>query len=265
MGRLLRLILWKKVDRAESRCVLALGVGVTTAREIVRESFINIGRSAAEFVRLDLIAPHVKDLVSIEGAERLDEAISRGKGVLVMVAHIGNWELCGARMEREGYHLVPIYTPQRNTGGLNDFIQHQRIAAAGMTMIPSEGGGMREIFRTLRGGKILVILQDLDARKEGVSVPFFGLPSSAAAGIVRLHAKFGSPVLPILTVRDESLTHHRIIVGDILSDKFDENGNKFGFDVEKSLQMCHNVLEEWIRSYPGQWLWLLDKWESTLG
>ena len=264
LGRLLWLLSWRKVDRCESRCVAALGVGVTLARGIVYGSFVNIGRSAAEFVRLDRIKPRLPELMTIEGAEHLDRALARGRGVLLMAAHIGNWEMAGARLVAAGYPLSPIYTPQRNRGGLNDLIQRQRTKVADMQMIPSEGGGLREVFRTLRNNGIVGVLQDLDARAEGVSVPFLGLPASAHDGIVKLHRKFGTPVVPLLYVRQPDGIHHRLIIKGILSDEMDEDGNLFGINMEKSLRMCHNVLEEWVRAFPDQWLWLLDRWESTM-
>ncbi len=264
LGRLLWALSWKKVDRAESRCVLSLGVGVTRARRIVRDSFDNIGRSAAEFVRLDKLKPRLRELIPIEGKDNLDRALERGKGVLFLIAHIDNWEMAGARMTLEGYPLVPIYTPQHNQGGLNDLIQRIRTDVAGMRMVPNEGAALREIVRTLRSNGAVCILQDLDARRRGIRVPFLGLPASAYDGVVKLHRQYGSPVLPALYLRDRDRVHHKIMIYPAISDALDEDGNPFGENMEKSLRMCHNVLEGWIRAHPEQWLWLLDRWESTL-
>ncbi len=264
IGWLLWALSWKKVDRCESRCVLALGVGVTRARAIVKRSFENFGRSAVEFIRLDRIRPRLREIMTLEGKEHLDRALARGKGVILMTGHIDNWEMAGARMTLEGYPIVPIYTPQRNQGGINDLIQHQRTDVAGMKMIPSEGAGLREVFRALRSNKVVAILQDLDARRDGVKVPFFGMPASAHDGIVKLHRKLGTPIVPIFFLRAPDHVHHHIIIQSILSDEKDEDGNPFGENMEKSLKMCHNILEGWIRSNPAQWLWLLDRWESTM-
>ena len=264
LGWLFWALSWRKVDCGEARCVAALGVGVTVARGIVRGSYVNLGRSAAEFIRLERMLPALRERVTLEGRENLDRALARGRGVLLMAAHIGNWELAGARLVLEGYSVVPLYTPQRNRGGLNDLIYSQRTAVAGMRMVPSEGAGLREAFRTLRRGGIVGVLQDLDARGEGIPVPFLGLPASAADGIVKLHRKFGSPVVPILYFRRPDTVSHTVVIHEILSDRTDSDGNPFGWDMVKSLQMCHNVLEGWVRAYPEQWLWLLDRWESTL-
>jgi KDO2-lipid IV(A) lauroyltransferase len=262
LGALLWLFGKRKVDRAEARCVAALGVGVTPARAIVRASYVNMGKSVVEFARFKKLAPRLKSLFALEGKERLDEALARGKGAIIMAGHFGNWEMGAARLVAEGYPVMPIYTPQRNRGGVNDLIAAQR-AAMNMEMIPSEGLGLRDVFRALRKGGVVGVMQDLDARKEGVVVPFLGLPASAATGLVKIHRKFGAPVVAVLFTRNPDGVHHTVHVKEIVSDMFDEDGSPFGTNMEKSLKMCNNILGEWVTNYPEQWMWLLDKWESV--
>jgi KDO2-lipid IV(A) lauroyltransferase len=266
LGAFLGALLWvfskRKVDRAEARCVAALGVGVTPARAIVRASYVNMGKSVVEFARFKKLAPRLKSLFAIEGKERLDEVLARGKGAIIMAAHFDNWEMAGARLAAEGYSLMPIYTPQRNKGGVNDLIAARR-AAMKMEMIPSEGFGLREVLRALRRGGVVIVMQDLDARKEGVVVPFLGLPASAATGLVKMHRKFGTPVVAIFPTRDPDGVHHTVHIERVVSDMLDEDGNPFGANMEKSLKMCNNILGEWVMNYPEQWMWLLDKWESV--
>jgi KDO2-lipid IV(A) lauroyltransferase len=268
LGSFLGAAIWvfgkRKVDRAEARCVSALGMGVTPAREIVRRSYANMGRSAAEFARLPKLRLRLTSLVSIEGREYLDEALGRGRGALLMTAHMGNWEWAGARLAMEGYAITPIYTPQRNTGGVEDLIAGLRADGSKMKMVPSEGFALREAFRALGRGDALTFLQDLDARKEGIVVPFLGMPASSATGIVKMHRRFGSPVVPVVALREPDGVRHKIRVQKILSDLPDEEGNPFGVNMEKSLKMCNNTLSRWIEEYPEQWMWLLDKWESAV-
>ena len=80
LGRLLWALSWRKVDRGEARCVAALEVGITVARGIVRRSFVNLGRSAVEFVRLDRMMSGLRETVTVEGRENLDRALARGRG-----------------------------------------------------------------------------------------------------------------------------------------------------------------------------------------
>lgn len=258
LGKILRLILWKKVDRCEARCVKALGVGITEARKIIRDSFINMGMSAVEFIRLPKMKSDVKNFMTFDekSINILKEALNRGKGVLLMVSHTDNWELAAMRVHAEGFpHIDAVYTPQKNEGGINDIIMNIRINSIGMTMTESEGAGLRAIFRTLKSNGIVAIMQDLDARKDGVITNFFGLPASTHEGIIKLHEKFGSSVIPVHCVRDKNnFAHHILSFPEILSDR--EN-----FD----LQVCNEVIEGWIKENPGQWFWILDRWEYTLG
>lgn len=258
LGRILRLVLWKKVDRCEARCVKALGVGITEARKIIRGSFINMGMSAVEFIRLPEMKSNVKNFMTFDekSINFLKEALNRGKGVLLMVSHMDNWELAAMRVHAEGFPRInAVYTPQRNQGGINDIIMDIRLNNIGMTMTGSEGAELRKIFRTLKNNGIVAIMQDLDARKDGVITKFFGLPASTHDGIIKLHEKFGSAIIPVHCVRDKNNpAHHNIIFTEILSDRKN-------FD----LQICNEVIEGWIKENPSQWFWILDRWEYTLG
>ncbi|MDR1620965.1 MAG: lipid A biosynthesis acyltransferase [Synergistaceae bacterium] len=263
MGNLLWFFSKRRVDRAERHCVAALGVGITPARTIVRNSYAGMGRSAVEFARMRQLLPRLRELVSIEGKEYLDGALARGRGVLGMTAHIGNWELAGARLAAEGYRVTPIYTPQRNRGGVEDFIARERTETAGMNLVSSRGFALRKAFRVPGEGGILFFLQDLDARGEGVPVPFLGLPASTATGIVKMYQRFGAPVVPMMTLRHPDGYRHTIQVQKILSDLSDEDGEPFGTNMVKSLRMCNNILGDWVGKYPDQWMWLLDRWKSV--
>ena len=256
LGRVLRLVLWRKVDRAESRCVKALGVGVSIAREIIRGSFMNLGMSAVEFLRFPIMRAHVDEYMDFpaESQALLREALSRGKGVILMTSHMANWELAAMRVINAGFELHAVYTPQRNDGGIENIIAGIRTNVMGMHIIDNHKG-LREIFRVLKAGGIVVIMQDLDARKDGVRTNFLGLPASTHDGITKLHEKFGCAVIPSHYTRDkDNPAHHRLVMREILSDR--ENF---------SLEMCDEVIGSWIRERPELWLWLMDRWEYTLG
>ena len=256
IGRVLRLILWRKADRAEARCVLSLGVGVSLAREIVRGSFVNLGMSAVEFLRFPVMKPKVEEYIDFpeESQELLRSALARGKGVILVTSHMANWELAALRVIHAGFELHAVYTPQRNDGGAESMISDIRTHTTRMHIIDNHKG-IREIFRVLKSGGIVVIMQDLDARKDGVITEFFGLPASTHDGIVKLWEKFGCAVVATHYTRDkENYAHHVVEMPEILSDRED-----FG------LKTCNEVIEGWIRERPELWLWLMDRWEYTLG
>ena len=261
-GRIARLILWKKTDRCEARCVKALGVGVTAARGIIKESFVNMGMSLVEFIRSPVMMKDVKKFAVFDDESKkiLTEALSRKRGVILMTAHMDNWELAAMRVSSEGFPLHVVYTPQSNKDGDN-FINKIRTENEGMILIPGEGAGLRDVFRTLRAGGILVVMQDLDARKDGIILNFLGLPASTHDGTVKLYQKFKCPVIPVHYYRDKNNPAlHHVKFTEILSDR-----PGFGEDLKESLENCNKVIEGWIKETPEQWFWIIDRWTYTLG
>ena len=223
---------------------------------------MNLGMSVIEFIRLPEIKPVIDEYVDFpeDSVRVLREALSRGKGVMLMSSHMADWELAAIRVIHEGFPLSVVYTPQRNTGGANEIIMGIRNQTPDMKMIDSDTG-LREIFRTLKAGGIVVIMQDLDARKDGVITKFFGLPASTHEGIVKLYRKFHAPVVPVHYVRDRNNpAHHVVEMPEILSDR-----DGFGDDLQASLAVCNEVIEGWIRKRPELWFWIMDRWEYTLG
>ena len=266
IGRLLRLVLWKVTDRCEARCVKSLGVGVTVARGIIRDSFENLGMSVAEFIRLPRVISRIDEIVDFpeESVSVLRSALSRGKGAILMCQHYGNWEYAAARVIHEGFRLHAVYTPQRDKA-VEAVIMSTRQEVSHMAMIDSNTG-LREIFRVLKAGEVLVVMQDLDARQDGIESEFLGLPARTHEGIIHLYRRFHCPVIHGVYWRDENNpSRHHILLPGILSDMKDDCGRAFGSDMAGSIRMCNAQIEGVIRRRPGQWLWLLDRWHYTLG
>ena len=261
LGCLAWLISWKKVDTCEKRCVRALGVGITIARQIILKSFINIGRDVIEFARLEKIntPEKIKTLVDFpnESIKNLRNAQARGRGVILITAHMGNFELAAARITRENFKLAPLYTPQH--GFINDLIQKRRENSMGDELIKSEGAALREIFNALSNNDILIIMHDLDARAEGVIMPFLNMPASVHKGVIKIYNITKAPIVPAFTYRDNKNPElHHIFIGEIISDAPD-----FGKNLKSSLAICNSALENFIKKFPEQWMWTLDKWQYT--
>ena len=256
LGSFLGTVLWffsfKRVNRLESRCVSSLGVGVTLSRKIIRDSYANMGRIFCEFFSLKS-REEAAQLVSIIGEDNLREALKKGQGAIIMTAHLANWEIAAAALCHIGYPFNVIYTPQRNTAGIEDIYREQRELVCGMGLIPSEGAGMKEVFKVLKRGEILCILQDLDARSDGVISEFLGLPASVHTGLIKLSRRFNCPIVPARAVRDKNGKNFLLFYPPLSLEG----------DMEKSLYMCNNIVESWVREHPDQWMWILDRWESA--
>jgi len=259
IGKLLWFFSRKKVDAAEMRAVKALGVGVTTARKIVRDSYSNLGRSVAEILRMSSKKLDLDELIEFHGEENLKDAFSRNKGVIFLTAHIGNWEMLAAYVASRGYPMKAIGAEQRDER-ITDLIIHTRKLYGVHTI--SRGFDLKSALRCLREKQILGVLIDQDVRQKGIIAPFLGLPASTPYGPFKMSSRFGSPVVPVFMIRREDGIHHDLY---ILPQLEYPSGNDSGSDIERSVIKANSVLSEWIEKYPGQWMWLYSRWASTIG
>ncbi len=248
-----------RVDRAEARCVKVLQIGVTKARSIVKESYRNLGRGLAEVLRLPDLGDRILEYIEVHGEENLKEAFTKGKGVIALTAHFGNWEYSAAVLAVKGYPMNAIGADQRDPR-ITDLVVSLRSASGVKTM--SKGFDLKGAIRCLRDGEVLGVLLDQDFGENGIVVPFMGIPASTPFGPVKMAERIGSAVVPMFIVRRPDGVHHDLFIQPALGEA---GGLPFGKDVEASLELCNDSLSEWITRYPGQWMWLYPRWASTTG
>ncbi|NLO56287.1 MAG: lysophospholipid acyltransferase family protein [Thermovirga sp.] len=259
MGILVWLFSRARVDRAEARCVKVLQVGVTLARAIVKESYQNLGRGLAEVLRLPSLCPNILNYVEIHGEENLRDALAKGKGVVALTAHFGNWEYAAAVLAMRGFPMNAIGAEQRDPR-ITDLVVSLRSSCGVKTM--SRGFDLKGAVRCLRDGEVLGVLLDQDFGDDGMVVPFMGMPASTPFGPVKMADRLGSAVVPIFIIRRPDGVRHDLFIEPALEEA---GGAPFGQDVEASLELCNDTLGEWIVRYPEQWMWLYPRWASTTG
>lgn len=259
LGFLAWLFSWQRVNAAERRCVRVLGVEVTEARRIVRESYKNHGRCAAEILRMEVLEVLINDLITIHGEENLREAYARGKGVILLSAHIGNWELAASRITRMGIPVEAIGAEQRDPR-ITDLLFSLR-ASGGVETI-GKGFDLKGALRCLQAGKALAVLLDQDAKHKGVVVPFMGRPASTPYGPVKMSWKLGAPIVPVFCIRKEDGYRYDLTFLPALDLPAGDGGEEA---IKRAVAVCNEVLGEWIRRFPGQWMWLYPRWASTEG
>jgi KDO2-lipid IV(A) lauroyltransferase len=187
----------------------------------------------------------------------MEAAIARTEGgVIVMAAHIGNWEYCGAWIVASGWPLSAVGKEQRDPG-ITKIMLDQRLAA-GIKHIPRTKRGQTEIVRTIRTkGSVLGLLSDQNGGKDGVFVDFFGVPASSVKGPAVLAMKYKAPVVPIFALWDGDMYKMEIFPELKMANTGDEEK-----DVLENTQRCQKVIEEMVRKYPGQWLWAHRRWKT---
>jgi KDO2-lipid IV(A) lauroyltransferase len=225
---------------AAGRAAIADGIYRSIARLLV---------SFAKFpsIRRDNVARWIRR----EGAEHFEEAIRRGRGVLFATAHLGNWELSAFAHALLEKPMSVVVRPLDNP--LIDALVERRRGLSGNRPIFKKDYA-RAILKALAANEAVGILIDQNAAADsGVFVDFFGVPACAGAGFVKIAAHSGATVLPGFALWSES--ERRFIL------RFYPPIEITG-DAARDTQTLHTRLEEVIRSYPDQWLWIHRRWKT---
>jgi len=144
------------------------------------------------------------EFITVSGTEHLDAGLSRGKGVLLLASHFGNWELIGYTLARLGYPIFAIARPQavnRMTEFMNSFRENR-----GIKILMDHN--LSASLRTLRKNGMIGVLADLNARERGYITTFFGREASFYSTPILLSQRSGAPLIPVFDERDSSGRHH---------------------------------------------------------
>jgi len=238
---------------------LALGVDYDRRglRKIARATYRNLGISAIEFFLVKKLTPGiVKEKFVMEGASNLEAAQRLGKGVLVLTAHFGNWDLLCCSQALAGYPLHVI-TKSLKAGGLNDFWMETR-RRCGLNLIEARGS-MKKILKALRRNEIVAFVIDQNMlHSQGVFVDFFGKPACTTYSLALLAERTGAPVIPIFILR-QGLGRHRIVIQEPLV--YQTVGRRRE-NILHNTRIYTAILEDMIRSRPDHWLWLHRRWKT---
>jgi len=227
-----------------------------TVEAQARRVFQEIGRSAYDFLRYPLLPPGERDrLVRIEGREILERAGRRGRGAVLVTAHLGCWELIGAALVREGFPVKALARPLREKR-LDDLLRRHR-SRMGVETLSSEGLPLAAA-RHLRGGGFLGVLADQRTKGEGVPVWFLGQPTRMTRGPARLALTTGASLIPLGIRRLSDGTHRIRVLPPV-----EEHAGRG--DVSGLTQEVAYALERLIREAPTQWMWIHPRWEERAG
>ncbi len=190
----------------------------------------------------------------IEGLEHLKAAYEKCRGVLILTAHLGNWELLAVIGAMTGYPSSIVVRPL-DFGPLEQFFRKVR-TRFGVKLIPKKSS-MRAVLRSLKKRHMVGVLMDQNVDwYEGVFVDFFGRPACTNKGLALL-ALTGVPVVPLFLVRDTTGFKAEFCPEVPLVQTGDRTK-----DVEANSQQYNKVIESFVRRYPDQWFWVHRRWKT---
>lgn len=259
IGKLLYRILKKRRQIALNNLQIAFGNDMDEDRQhdMCKASFINLSKTIIEFMRFTkLNSDNIWQEVSVKGREHLDAAIEKGKGVIVVLTHFGNWEL----LSLVWGVLIPnrataIAFPLKNEK-LNAYICRNRERMS-LKLIPRKNA-IRATLRALKNNEAVGFFADQNAGEQGVFIEFFGKPASTSRAPVTIALKTDTPILFTLDVRQPNDQHHVYISPPI----YLEPSGDTETDVIEYTTFLVRELEKYIQKYPEQWLWLHNRWKT---
>lgn len=225
-------------------------------RSVARESYMNLGRMALEYIRFPrLTARAVESTISLTGREHLDSALERGRGAVIVAGHFGNWELF-ATLALMGYPVTFLVGEQHNL--LVDGLMNRLRARFGVEIVPLTGS-LKGVFRALRANRVVAMLSDQDAGRSGVFVEFFGRPASTPFGAARFAEASGAALLPGAVVRHPRGRHEIVLAAPIESRQVGVSKD----DAIRALTQGYtSFFEDCARRYPGQYFWMHRRWKT---
>jgi len=226
----------------------------TEIQKLAQEVFVNLALSGVDAVRLRNYQGKLEKLVEIDGGGIFEDAYKERKGIMTITGHVGCFELIAPYFHEKGFKTAVIGRELYDKRLDKIIVQNRE--DSGVQNIPNNSS-VKEIFKILNQGKALGVLIDQNSKKvRNVKVNFFGKPVNAPVGPALIALKTGSPIVPLAIVRNSN-NKYRIIVGQKLKPKATENNEK---EATRLTQECTLFLEQIIRKYPAQWVWMHNRW-----
>lgn len=236
------------------RHVLGPAADEAQVQALVRRAYVSIAKGHFELFRISRVTPEeILDLVQVEGFDHLQEALERGKGVIVVTAHLGNVDMVGQVPLARG---IPM-------SGAVWHVQPERLfrytlklrQIHGLRLFPTDGP-MLGLLRALKRGELIGLPADRVFAGNARTVSFFGQPAPLPSGPARLSRRTGAPLLPAFVERLPGDTF-RLHIESALD--VPQTGDADA-DIATAMEEIVGIMERYISQYPEQWLVAAPIW-----
>jgi KDO2-lipid IV(A) lauroyltransferase len=197
------------------------------------------------------------------GEENLVRALAKGKGVLCITPHLGNWELGGYVLATKGYP-INILTLQEESRYLSRYEERLRMKAGIHTITidlkEKPNLAILEIASRLRRNEIVAMVADRMYEGQGVKIDFFGQSTLFSTGAVQLALETGAAIIPVFVILNRKMKYWGII-GEPIPLNMGADKNEA---VRQGVQEIAKRFEEMISRYPDQWFNFFSYWKKNV-
>jgi len=224
---------------------------------ILRAEFASLGRQLAEVCRFPKYTrDNVEQVVVFDGIENLERAKARGKGVLLFAGHFGGWELSSFVLSLHG-HWMHVLMRGMDNQYLDRLVRHYRTMHGNQAV---DKDFVRGLLAAMRAGEVAGMLIDTNMTPpQGIFVDFFGIPACTGSGLAKIALRTDAAVVPTFTIWDGKLGKYRL--------RFDPavelvRTGDLEADTHANTQKFTSIIENYVRKYPEQWLWVHRRWKT---
>lgn len=245
--------------RADAREALARSLperSGTERRRILNQMYMNLGTTVIEQLRISVRG--LRDFegrIDVHGLETLRAATEAPSGSLVLMAHLGNWELCGYSSQLVECPIAVVVKKMRNPQ-FEAYLTQTR-QRMNLRMLPARTS-FRACLKALRNGEFVAMILDQNAKRgNGVFVDFFGKPACTTTGLALLSAQTQIPVIPLFVVRRPGGRYDMSFL-DPIPPPVDREPES----LRQATQDYTRIIEDMIRAHPEQWIWIHRRWRT---
>jgi len=242
---------------AETNLRIAFPEWIKAQRDaVIRRMVRNLGWMAAEFARFPKYSREdIEEIVVLDGNENFVDGRKQGKGVLILTGHIGAWELSSFAHALYGYPLHFMARPLDNQR-IDALVNSYRCTSGNRAIFKNESA--RVMLKILKDAGTIGVLADQNTMLgEAVFVDFFGKSASTTTGIARVALHTDAAVVPGYAVWDESIGKYRLRFEPAMELIRTGDAER---DIRENMQRFTKVIEDIIRKYPDQWVWVHGRW-----
>lgn len=237
-------------ERAIALKQIRLMLPESNAARITRRMYGSLGQTAIESFNIKPYVEHAAEHLSIDKPELAHDLLHAGRPVIALTAHTGNWDLMAAYIVQLGGNLTTVGKPARSAA-LQTILARLR-EEYGIRMLWRTGrDGTRDVIKEIKENRVVAALIDQDTRVSSVWTPFFGIPAKCPSGIVALAKKYDAEIVTCFNFRTGGNTYKLFV------DHLDKS-----LSIEEVLMFYNRRLEELIRQFPEQWVWVHKRWRS---
>ncbi len=226
--------------------------------KIAERVFVHLGETAADVLRFPAMDREAfQRLVTLEnGTGNLENVLARGKGVIALTGHLGNWEFLASFLRHQGFpgSIVArkIYYEPFNRVLV-------RLRQSGRVRTIYHDDPPRTVLAELRANHVVGMSADQDIdRVDGIFVPFFGKPAWTPTAPAKIALASGAAIVPVFLIHWGK--GYRLFVEEPIWPKRAHSKEE---SVERMTAAWSEVVEHFVRRFPEQWAWMHHRWRTS--